>query len=595
MVARTRHYPVRVGAAVVISGGQVIAAWPHFSVWPAIWFVAAVFCHTFEDRLDHYLLAKFVTIPDNFVRFGITWAAVCSFVYCSSSILFWFLGPLAKAFSIVILCGSMLHVCVTLQRSALTALVCVLAVTPIAVGLPVFDALHGHATIKDAILVSACWFFYLATLGVLVAEARGATRSLRNATADALEQRQIAEAQRQIAETANKTKSMFLATISHEIRTPLNAVTSAAHLLGRIDLSREGREYVSILLNGSEVLLSLINDVLDMSKIEAGKITLEEGDADLAMTAQKLITLWTPKAAERSLTLAVELDPTLPQAIRVDELRLTQILFNLISNAVKFTTQGGVRVTIRQTESLDGITDCPGVAICFEVTDTGPGMTEDMVQRLFQSFEQAHVSVARKFGGTGLGLAISRRLAELMGGALTAETTLGVGSTFRLTLPLRAVEIADRPHTPSKAMTTRSLTPIEILLVEDHPINRQLVGLFLEPLGYILTEAQDGLEAVALAATRPFDLILMDMQMPVMDGLEATAQIRGGAGPNCDTPIVALTADAFDDRRDAWIAAGAAAFLTKPINPDLLLETVSRLTAGADHPPVSQASQPSAA
>jgi len=222
-------------------------------------------------------------------------------------------------------------------------------------------------------------------------------------------------------------------------------------------------------------------------------------------------------------------------------------------------------------------------------------MTDDMVQRLFQSFEQAQASVARKFGGTGLGLAISRRLAELMGGVLTAETTLGVGSTFRLTLPLHAVEIADRPSTPSDAVTTRSLRPIEILLVEDHPINRQLVRLFLEPLGYVLTEAQDGLEAVAVAATRPFDLVLMDMQMPVMDGLEATAQIRGAAGPNRDTPIVALTADAFDDRRDAWIQAGAAAFLTKPINPDHLVSTLERLTAAVDAPSDSPAQRLGAA
>jgi len=577
MVARTKHYGVRIAGAIGILFGELITAWPHFSIWPLAWFVAATSAHTVEDRVDHYLLANFVEIPRKFIYSGIAWAAVCSLVYASSAIFFWFYGPIYKLFSTFILCGVMLHICLTLQRSALTALVCVIAVTSIAIGLPMYDALHSPEAIKSAAMATGYWIFYLATLYVLIGEARAASRSLRNATAEALEQRQMAEA-------ANKTKSIFLATVSHEIRTPLNAVTSAAHLLGRMDLPKDGRDYVSILLNGSEVLLSLINDVLDMSKIEAGKITLDEVDVDLAAAAHKLIALWTPKAAERTLALTVELDPDLPPAIRVDELRLTQILFNLISNAVKFTAQGGVQIMIRRVASPDPGQNGPSDFICFEVTDTGPGMTDDVVHRLFQSFEQAHASVARKFGGTGLGLAISRRLAELMGGVLTAETTLGVGSTFRLTLPLRAAEMADRPGALADAVTTRSLRPKEILVVDDHPVNRQLVGLFLAPLGYVLTEAQDGREAVAIAATRPFDAILMDMQMPVMNGLEAAAHIRSGSGPSRHTPIIALTADAFDDRRDAWIEAGAAAFLTKPINPDLLVSTLDRLTASLDAP-----------
>ncbi len=588
LAARIKHYPVRVGMAVVIFGSQLLTAWPQFSTWPLAWIATIIFIQTLETRIDRYLLEKYSAPPKIYICLGIALAATSMFFYCSSSVFFWFFGPLSKTIAVIVLCGALLNVCITLQRSALTALACVMAVTPIAIGLPVFDVLQAHADIKFAALVAACWFSYLGTLYVLVVEARGASRCLRNATAEALEQRKMAE-------DANRTKSMFLATVSHEIRTPLNAVTSAAHLLGRMRLPDEGHECVSILLNGSEVLLSLINDVLDMSKIEAGKITLDEGDVDLSAAAQKLMTLWTPKAAERTLTLDVELDPRLPQAIRIDELRLTQILFNLISNAVKFTTQGGVRVMIRQVESLDPDADGPRAAICFEVTDTGPGMTKDVVRRLFQSFEQAHASVAHKFGGTGLGLAISRRLAELMGGVLTAETTLGVGSTFRLTLPLRAAELCDQVRGGPEADMTPSERRIEILLVEDHPVNRQLVGLFLEPLGYVLTEAQDGLEAVNVAAARPFDLILMDMQMPVMNGLDATARIRASAGPNRHTPVVALTADAFEDRRDAWIEAGAAAFLTKPINPDLLLSTVARLTAGADHPPASQASKLSAA
>ncbi len=586
LVARSRHYPVRVGIGVVIFVCQLITEWPHFSSWPPIWLAAILLIQTLEKSLDRYVLAKYVTIPKLYVKICIALAAISSFIYCTSAIFFWFFDPLSKIFAVIILCGAMLHACVNLHRSAATAFACVMAQMPIAISLPALDAFQMHGALKAAALVTVCWAFYLATLYGLVTEVRAASRSLRKATAEAQEQRRVAEA-------ANQTKSMFLATVSHEIRTPLNAVTSAAHLLNRMDLPKESRECVSILLNGSEVLLSLINDVLDMSKIEAGKITLEDGDVDLAATAQKLINLWTPKAAERKLTLTVELDPSLPKAIRIDELRLTQILFNLLSNAMKFTTEGGIRIKIHQTASVESAVDQPGDWICFEVMDTGTGMTENVMKRLFQSFEQAHASVARKFGGTGLGLAISRRLAELMGGVLTAETELGVGSTFRLTLPLRAAEIATHPDPRSpaaEAVVTPSQRPLEILVVEDQPVNRQLVGLFLEPLGYVLTEAEDGLEAVEVAATRPFDLILMDMQMPVMNGLDATARIRSGAGPNRATPIVALTADAFDDRRDAWIKAGAAAFLTKPINPDLLVSTVGRLTSGSDETSLSQAS-----
>jgi signal transduction histidine kinase/CheY-like chemotaxis protein len=573
---------------MAIFGCQLFATWPHCSIWSPIWLVTILFIQTIETIFDRYLLQKYLIVPNICRSIGIIWAAVSSFFYCTSAILFWHLDPLSKIVSAIILGGAMLHVCITLQRSALTAFVCVMVELPIAIGLPAFDAIQTHQSIRATGVVMACWAFYLGTLYMLVGEARAASRSLRNATAEAQEQRKMAEA-------ANQTKSMFLATVSHEIRTPLNAVTSAAHLLGRMRLPDEGHECVSILLNGSEVLLSLINDVLDMSKIEAGKITLEERDVDLATTVQKLVALWTPKAAERGLTLTVELDPALPEAIRIDELRLTQILFNLISNAVKFTTQGGVEILIRKVASPDLGPYRLGPSICFEVTDTGPGMTDDVVQRLFQSFEQVHASVARKFGGTGLGLAISRRLAELMGGVLTAETTLGAGSTFRLTLPLRAAERPDQLGPAAEIVMTPSERPIEILLVDDHPTNRQLVSLFLEPLGYVLTEAETGLEAVDLAAARRFDLILMDMQMPVMNGLDASARIRSSAGPNRSTPIVALTADAFDDRRDAWVEVGAAAFLTKPINPDLMVSTVYRLTTGCDEAAAATAASLSAA
>lgn len=389
------------------------------------------------------------------------------------------------------------------------------------------------------------------------------------------------------AEAASQAKSSFLATLSHEIRTPLNAVTSAAHLLGRTELTPEQEEHVSILLTGSEVLLSLINDVLDMSKIEAGKLSAEFGDVDIQDLAGKLTALWTPKAVERGLTLELVIPPDLPAAIRTDPLRLNQILFNLLSNAVKFTAPGGVRVVVSEVhggpESRGAI---PAPRLRFEVIDSGAGMTDEVMSRLFRSFEQADSGVALRHGGTGLGLAISRKLAELLGGELTVRSAPGEGSTFTLEIPLIVAAVKAPVLAPAGEADRVEAQPgraLSILLAEDHPVNRRLVDLILRPMGWELTMVENGAEAVEAATLRPFDVILLDMQMPVMSGIEAARAIKAGGGPNAVTPLAALTANAFEDQRADWEAAGAAAFLTKPLNPAVLIEAVIALAeAGAD-------------
>jgi CheY-like chemotaxis protein/two-component sensor histidine kinase len=316
-----------------------------------------------------------------------------------------------------------------------------------------------------------------------------------------------------------------------------------------------------------------------MSKIEAGKMQLEIRDVDLRDHCEKLTRIWGPKAAERGLSLTLEIDPDLPAFVRADGLRLTQILFNLVSNAVKFTADGGVEIRVAPVEGEDG----SAARLSFSVCDTGPGMAPEVVQRLFRSFEQADASAARKFGGTGLGLAISRRLAELMGGALTVESVLGQGSTFRLELPLvQSTPRSEANVRPAEAQDAPSPTTRAILIAEDHPVNRRLISLILDPMGWSLTVVEDGREAVAAANRTPFDVIIMDMQMPVMSGLEATHAIRSGAGPNAKTPIIALTANAFDDDRTAWLNAGAADFLTKPIDPVRLINSILKTTAPSD-------------
>jgi signal transduction histidine kinase/CheY-like chemotaxis protein len=462
-------------------------------------------------------------------------------------------------FAIMVICGSLLHICLHRNpvRGALVA--GIVAQCILLFGLPIasFVLDRGHV-IAPFVVMMISGVLYLSHLVVGVRQ--------NNALNDALV-------------AASKSKSDFLATISHEIRTPLNAVTSAAHLLETTQLSNDQAEYVSILLGGSDVLLGLINDVLDMSKIEAGKMQLEIGDINLQDHCTKLIKIWSPRAAERGLRLTLEVDPGLPAFVRTDGLRLTQILFNLVSNAVKFTAEGGVEV--RVGSSPGSASDTP--RLIFAVRDTGPGMAPEVVQRLFRSFEQADASAARKFGGTGLGLAISRSLAEMMGGALTVESELGHGSTFRLELPLTpSAKPSGADALPAKTQDFQPPPARSILIAEDHPVNRRLISLILEPMGWTLTLAEDGAQAVAAADLSPFDVIVMDMQMPVMSGLEAAHAIRSGVGPNATTPIIALTANAFDDDRIAWMNAGAAVFLTKPIDPARLIASILSTTEDAE-------------
>jgi signal transduction histidine kinase/CheY-like chemotaxis protein len=584
-LTRMRQFYVRVGIAAFIAVSSYCLA-P--SKWPIIWYAAVLATQVFERRFSDRMVLTRQKGPDKpLIAFIVMMTAFNSLVYTGISAYLWFCGPTGQMFAIMVICGGLLHLCLhtTAVREVLIAGVA--AQTAYLVGLPVASVwLSGAKDLTPLVVMVIAAVLYLAHLLSGVRQAYKANNALKAANA-------LADEQRRRAESASESKSTFLATISHEIRTPLNAVTSAAHLLNKTPLSAEQQEYVLILLNGSEVLLGLINEVLDMSKIEAGKMTLDLGDVDLARLIGKLTSLWRPKAAERGLTLEVVLTPGLPQTIWTDDLRLTQILFNLVSNAVKFTSQGGVKIIVSEAESAQ----VQGARrLCFEVVDTGPGMTPEVVSRLFRNFEQADASTTRRFGGTGLGLAISRSLAHLMGGALTVESQEGRGSAFRLEIPLmegvtpKAEQAGALDH--GGASNGASLS---VLVAEDHPVNRRVLRLLLEPLGWALTLVENGAEAVEAAALRPFDIILMDMQMPVMSGLEAARAISGGGGCNAKTPIVALTANAFDDQRKEWLDAGAAAFLTKPINPTELVETVIGLVEGADRVEEQRADNLSAA
>jgi signal transduction histidine kinase len=494
--------------------------------------------------------------------------ALNSIVYAGITPYLWFeCGEPGRWFAILASCGGMLHVSLrsypslwVLLAGALPHAVA-LFVQPIAYGLT-----RGGQSATGLIFVTVGAMIYTAHLVAGAKQAKDSLANLQIANA-------VANDAREGAERASAAKSEFLATVSHEIRTPMNAVISAAHLLKRTPLTNEQEEHVAMLTNGGEVLVGLLNDVLDISKIEAGKMILEDAELNLPEALDALIRLYQPKAAAKGVKLILETAPDLPQMVRTDPLRMRQILFNLLSNAAKFTDNG--RIILRAGKSRSGAAEW----LWFEVEDTGCGIDAEAMSRLFGNFEQAKATTARNHGGTGLGLAISRKLAELMGGGLTCRSMLGEGSNFRFETPLvEVVASAGQLKAEAAANDPEEMRQLSILVAEDHEVNRRIVSLFLEPLGWRLTMAVNGQEAVEAANTEPFDAILMDMQMPVMNGVEAALAIRSGQGPNATAPIIALTANALGHHREAWEPVGVSAFLTKPIGPNLLVASLLSAT-----------------
>ncbi|MFN7056671.1 ATP-binding protein [Hyphomonas sp.] len=379
------------------------------------------------------------------------------------------------------------------------------------------------------------------------------------------------------AEQATRLKSEFLANMSHEIRTPLNGVLGMAQVLTHSGLSPQQAEQVNVILESGKTLMVLLNDILDLSKIEAGRLEMSPVPGDVRHKLSSLFRLHETAAKEKGIGLRLHVDPSVPSRLVFDPVRIRQCISNLVSNAIKFTSKGEVLTVMTAAETGDG-----DHLVTVHVTDTGCGIDNAKLDRIFESFAQEDGSTTRKFGGTGLGLSITRKLARLMGGDVTVVSEPGRGSVFTLTFRAEAADMmhpaaSSKPELRPVKATRAGLTGCRALVVDDNGINRRVARSFLEYYGIVIGEAADGHQALEALQREPWDIVLMDIHMPGLDGAEAFRRLRLSDSPGRMVPVIALTADSMHGDREKYLAMGFDGYVSKPIDERTLTAMISRL------------------
>ncbi|GAA0868368.1 hypothetical protein GCM10009116_04850 [Brevundimonas basaltis] len=503
-------------------------------------------------------------VPARALRLFASCMASCGWVL--GGLLLWFHGTLTSmVMAVALLSGVSIYIIKACYRTPIHLLVCGIPPALCLLALPfLYDAGPWNRVQLAAALA--------VLVGFAVSSAAHGWKNHLKLTRSAVDLKD----QTRKAEDANRAKSAFLANMSHEIRTPLNGVLGVAEALSHTELTPAQRDMLALVTSSGVSLQQLLSDILDMARIETAQLELHPVDFDLRETVHETFQLHAPAAEAKGLRVRLDVAPDIAGRVVGDVVRFKQVLTNLVSNAVKFTDQGHVGLTASRVAVADG-----AARYFFTIEDTGLGFDAEHKERLFHRFEQADGSVTRRFGGSGLGLAICRQLTELMGGDLDCDSTPGQGSVFHFSLTLP--DAAAVPAMPPRVEESVIDRPLRILAADDHPTNRKVIELVLGPMNVDLALVEDGAAAVEAFGTGDFDAVLMDMQMPVMDGLAATRAIRAFESETgrARTGIIMLTANALPEHVEAALAAGADRHLSKPIDARRLVSTLLELQDGA--------------